>query len=325
MSHKFLFINTRDTKCSIYKSGQMFYDSIKDGKNWTVDYVEVDKLDINQLHAGQIVYKDGTTVETYDVYIFNYHDHTMRTVEGVYSEHFGNLPGVRYNIILEMEPNNPVVNLKNDNFHGYIVLDPTMKYGDPRFHAFPRSLQKTKVKPYVERDIPVIGSFGLPTLGKGFHLIVEAVNAEFDRAIVRLNLPQGTYTQPYANLPREIEDQCKSIAKEGIEVIVTHDFMSDEELVNWCSENTLNAFFYNRTIPGLAAATDQAIMSGRPLATSDNKTFRHILEHQPAYPQRSLKDTIANGATEVAAMQAAWSYKSCQDKLTKIIFDTDEE
>lgn len=321
MTHRFLFVNTRDTKCSIYKSGQMFYNAVVGGNNWSMDYVEIDKLDIGKLHEGKIVYKDGGEVEPYDVYIFNYHDYTMRVVENVYSEHFANLPGVRYTLLLEMEPNNPVVNLHNDNFNGYIVLDPTMQYSDPRFHAFPRPLATVNVKPYEEKEIPVIGSFGLPTLGKGFDLLVDAVNKEFDRAIVRLNLPQGTYTQPYANLPNEIEQACRNIAKPGIDVHITHDFMSDEELINWCGENTLNAFFYNRMIPGLAAATDQAIMSGRPLVTSDNKTFRHILQYQTAYPVRNLRDTILTGDVNVKKMQEAWSYKSCQDRLTQIIFD----
>jgi hypothetical protein len=325
MTHRFLFVNTREAKCSIYKSGLMFYNSVKDGENWTMDYIEVQNLDNHKLHEGKIVHKDGHTPEPYDVIIFNYHDYTMRVAENVYSEHFGNLPGVRYAIVLEMEPNNPVVNLKNDNFHGYIVLDPTLKYSDPRFHAFPRPLEEFKVEPYKERDIPVIGSFGLPHADKGFDLIVKAVNEEFERAIVRLNLPQGTYTQPFINMPNEVEILCKSIAKPGIEVIVTQDFMSDEELVKWCSENTINAFFYTRTIPGLAAATDQAITSGRPLATSSNKTFRHILEYQPSYPSRNLRETIEHGEANIAEMQKAWSYKSCQDRLTKIIFDTDEE
>ena len=37
-------------------------------------------------------------------------------------------------------------------------------------------------------SIPIIGSFGFATLGKGFELVVDAVNKEFDEAVVRISM-----------------------------------------------------------------------------------------------------------------------------------------
>ena len=324
MTYRFLFINTRKAICSIYKSGNMFYESVKGSDLWDMDYIEISDINIEQLHNGKIVDNNGIEMPPYDVYIFNYHHATMRMFENVMSENFHKLLGIKMTIVMEMEPNNPTVHIYSDDFNGYIVLDPTMKFDDPRFHFFPRPLPEAILPEYVEKKIPVIGSFGLPTLGKGFDKIVQAVNKEFDKCIIKLNLPHGTYTMPYKNLPSEIEQQCRSLAKTGIEIIVTNDFMSDSELVEWCSNNTANAFMYDRDMPGLAAATDQAIMSGRPVIVSDNKTFRHIHSFQPSYPLASIRDTIANGTDSVKKMQRAWSYASCQQRLAEIIFDSEE-
>ena len=74
--------------------------------------------------------------------------------------------------------------------------------------------------------------------------LIEAVNREFERAVVRINIPSGTYTsstdivhgQSYS---KYIASLCKRIAKPGIKVLFTHEYMSPDELVDWCAENDL--------------------------------------------------------------------------------------
>ena len=61
--------------------------------------------------------------------------------------------------------------------------------------------------------------------------------------------------------------------------------MTPEALIDWCHENDLNCFMYTRDQPGLSATTDQAILSGQPLLTLTNATFRHIHPYIPPYPQ----------------------------------------
>jgi len=320
MTYRFLYINTRAASCSIYKSGQMIYNAIKYNENWNIEYVEINQLDLGQLHNGAIVV-DGQPRPDYDVYIFNYHHATMRAFESVDSTQFKNLPGIKVNIILEMSPNNPVVNLTGDDFDYYLVMDPTMDYHNKKFQAFPRPLPQIELKPYVEKTIPVIGSFGYATIDKGFHLIVEAASKEFDQAVVHINIPQASYADGNQALSNQIEAQCRAAAKPGIEVKITHDFMSDADLIHWCSQNTINAFFYTRQMPGLAAATDQAIASQRPLAILANDTFRHIMAYQPIYPQCSLQQLIDAGDTYVKQMATDWSPAGCQKRLIEILFE----
>lgn len=321
MKPRFLFINTRKAQCSIYKSGVQVFHALQGSENWTLDYVEIPNISKEDLYRGDIVI-DGEKKDPYDVLIFNYHDITMRGMEGFYSENFGNLPSIRYSLILEVEPNNPYSRLFDDSFHGYLVLDPTLKFSDPRFHAFPRPIPSFEL-PRAEHDIPVIGSFGFATQDKYFDRIVAAVSKEFDRARVRINIPVATYADPDNRAFNQIRDLCLAAAGPGIEVIITRDFMDDDQLVRWCAENSINCFFYDRNMPGLAAVTDQAIASGAPLAVSNCNTFRHIHRYMKPYPEMSLRQTLEHSAQAVQQMQQDWSWQSCQKRLTEILFEDD--
>lgn len=123
-----------------------------------------------------------------------------------------------------------------------------------------------------------------------------------------MNIPAADYSTEA--MRHEVEGTIQglpALAKPGIEVVITREFMDKAALIRWCSQNTLNVFLYDRAMVGLAATTDQAISSGRPLAVSANDTFRHIHLFLTPYPFRTLKQSIACSQPEVVAMSQAWS------------------
>jgi hypothetical protein len=292
---KGLFINTEQAICSIHESGLMVYNCIKESKEFTLEYTELkqEKLDIPA---------------NYDFYLFNYH---FSTTGWLNTKSVRNLPGLKGTVVLEILPNDPFVYCSPFDFDFYCVLDPSMKFRHKKVFVFPRPLDEyagelsTK-----ENTIPVIGSFGFATKGKGFEHVVTAVNKEFEEAVVRINIPHGTFTDPSHHYAQELAAQCKAIAKPGIDVQITHEFMSKEKLIYWCSENTLNCFLYDRNMPGLSATTDQAITSQRPLAVSNNATFRHITSYLKPYPEKTLQSSIRDSAEIVKKMKDDWSAKS---------------
>jgi hypothetical protein len=320
MKPRFLFLNTREANCSIYKSGLQIYSALADAEHWDMDYVEIPDFDVAALYQGRIVVNDQE-MEPYDVYIFNYHDITMRGTENIRSENFARLAGIKYSIILEMEPNNPYSRLFSDDFDGYLVMDPTFVSNNARFHAFPRPIPTAVVDEYQHQDVPVIGSFGFATQDKYFDRIVEAAAKELNEAKIKINIPKASYADPQDTMYEMIRQSCLSKARPGIEVEFTREFFTDEELIRWCSRNTLNMFMYDRHMPGLAAVTDQAIASGRPLLVSRNETFRHIHSYCRAYPDRSITGAIEKHADAVRRMQEDWSWTSCQERLKEILFE----
>ena len=270
----------------------MVYNCLKLSSKYKLDYIEITP-DQRKIPLG------------YDFYFFNYHPNTMAWMD---TSRLKNIPGIIITIVLEVLPGDPFVMCPDNHFHSYCVLDPTIKIHNKKVFAFPRPLEVVdSIKPYEKREIPVIGTFGFATKGKGFHHVVEAVNREFNEAVVRINIPYGDFVPESETYAKFLANICRKKAKEGIEVVVTHEYMSKEKLIDWCAQNTLNCFLYDRDIQGLAATTDQAIVSGRPLAVSKNDTFRHILMYLTPYPEITLSEAIEKSIPAVKQMQHDWS------------------
>ncbi len=307
-----IFVNVPRANCSIYESGRMVYDCLVLSDRYVLEYIEIDA------YARDLP-------NSFDFYAFNYHHVRMSWLE---TRSIQKLPGLRLTFVLETLPNNPFVLCPSEDFDVYCALDPTMDVADKRVYAFPRPLETVSFQP-PEREpaIPIIGTFGFATRGKGFELVVDAVNQEFDKAIVRINLPPSPFAhKPRSFFPRKdfaerLSDLCKKSAKKGIEVIITRDYLTKPELIRWCAENTLNCFLYDRNQPGLSATTDQAIVSGRPLAVSSNQTFRHIHPYITPYPAQNLRDAIRTSPGQVKKMQEDWSPKKFAARFEQVLGD----
>lgn len=324
MKKRILLVNTNKAVCSIHEFGKIAYNSLRDNDNWDIDYVETRQIDLNAFYNGKIII-DGANRIPYDVYLFNYHE-VMARFENVNCNNFLAGFGIKLAFIMEMHENNPIARsmYSSNKFDGYIVIDPTMVYPDSRYHAFHKPMLKSNI-PIIHQQnkIPMIGSYGLGfDVSKGFESIIEAVNLEFDQAIIRINLPEFTYS-PTDNHPREFlnfKQRCESIAKPGIELRITRYLFTNDELIRWCGQHDLNAFFYDRDFAGLTSAADQAIVSGRPVAISDCRpAFRHMMQYQLPYPKQKLKETILNGDISVNAMNNDWSVERFQMKFLRLL------
>ena len=298
---KGLFINSPAAHCSIHESGMMIYNALK--LKHDIDYLEIDRE--RRIIPG-----------AYDYYAFNYDLYSMNWLD---TKSIRQIEVPKIEFVLEVAPNNPFV-LTPDVFDRYCCLDPTMHHNDLRVYAFPRPLENYTPEPYID-GTPVIGTFGFMTPGKGFYHVVNAVNKEFDSAIVRINIPRGTflYCRDYESQMNRIISKLKALANPGIEVVVSQDYLKKTDLIEWCGENTLNVFLYTRNQPGLSATTDQAVSSGRPLAVSTNETFRHILEYIEPYPFRSLQGAIDRSGAAVRRMQRDWTQEAFSGIFSKVL------
>lgn len=300
---KGLFVNNAEAKDSIHLSGKMVFDCLKFCKTAQIDYKEISQ-EHKEIPGG------------YDFYLFNYHPHTMSWLD---TRSLRKLLGFIGTVVLEVLPGDPFVMCPEKDFDFYCVLDPTLKSKNNRVFSFSRPLPLVNHHlQFSEHIVPVIGSFGFATKGKGFQHVVEAVNKEFDRAIIKINIPFGDFVPDSKEYATFLKNICLQKAKKGVDVIVTHDFMTDNELINWCANNTINCFLYDRKMPGLSATTDQAIVSGRPLAVSNNETFRHITHYIKPYPIWSLKESIELSVPLIKQIQKDWSpynFASSFDKL----------
>jgi len=294
---KGLFINSKQANCSIYESGIMCYSVLNKSKLYTLDYTE-EIIDT-----------------TYDFYIFNYHYIVLNVDQSLLSR----LNGLKISVVTEVDNDNPLI-YTPDIFDFYIVIDPTIIETN-KVYSFPRPLETYDILDRKYNDDVIIGSFGFLTDGKRFDLVVDAVENEFDSALIRFNFPHATYVplHTYSANYDKIINRVNLIQNRNIKVEITKNYLTKEELIEWCSNNTLNCFFYDRNCPGLSAVTDQAISSESALSINNNGTFRHILKYIKPYPDWSLKYSIENSKEFVVKMKKDWSTEIFCAKFENIL------
>lgn len=302
-----LFVNQQQAQCSIYEACRMLYRALSEYANgYGIEYIETSNSDIP--HG-------------YDFYVINWH---CLTTPYLSAESIRSLPGLKISVVLEVLPGG-VLALMNDDiinaFDAFVVLDPTSPRIANRYPC-PRPLEIVDgLLQLLDETVPVIGSFGFATNDKCFDGIVRACGREFDRCIVRVNIPPATYVGNDRGRFKEIIDSMKSALTPGVDLRVTEDYMDKPSLVRWCSQNTLNVFLYNRKMAGLAAVTDQAIASGRPLAVSACDTFRHIHPYIGSYPEKSLSELITSSVDGVRRMREDWHPHKSAGVLRRILTD----
>ena len=303
-----IFYNSKKSLCSIWESGKMCYDALKNSTNYSLAYSEETTLD-----------------NSYDFAIFNQHFSVNNWISLEIIKKF-NKP--TFCIVTEVTFGNNPVGSSPDYFGHYIVLDPTIRETN-RIHAFGRPIEEfdlsNRNSEPTDNNIPKIFSFGFATPGKEWHKIVEAVQNEYDVANIHFNIPMGTHVgkETHQTHLMDIRVKCKHILrKPGIGLRITLDNLTKTELIKLCSTKTLNCFFYNREHiykAGLAAVTDQAIASGVPLLITTDCTFRHIHKYLDCYPNIGIKEAIEKNKDGVLKMKQDWSQSNFLVKFEKIL------
>lgn len=199
-------------------------------------------------------------------------------------------------------------------YHGfnYVLIDDDTLVPSSNVFIIPRALPAAelfKYKPFpVHADtksvdakevIPKIGFQGFAVPHKGIHRIAAQIQKEFDEAIFRLHIPVSYFGDRSGNTARQILDQVRSIiTKPGIKIEVSHNFMTDEEIVKWLNENTVNCYFNDYLDgAGIATSPDYALSARKPIAVTRSHQFRHMWNLKPTIliENTTLKAIIANG------------------------------
>lgn len=292
---KGIFYNSKKSTCSIHETGVMCFHVLKKSSLYELEYSEEE-------------------VMRYDVdfVVFNYHHNVCRWINPSLLQQF---KGLTFTIVtevslytLDLAPHTSMI------FDHYLILDPTIKETST-MHAFPRPLLDCSTPVYPNNNRVVIGSFGLPTFGKKWGDIVQKTIDEYglsEDVLIRFNVPRGTHVPGFIHdsVMNEIQEAGKKV--DGFPNIkfelTTHNFQTQQEMVDWCAQNTINVFLYDRHhVSGLSAVTDQAILAERPLLVSSHATFRHIHKYLPNSSQIGIKEAIKTTREGVLRMKKDWS------------------
>lgn len=158
---------------------------------------------------------------------------------------------------------------------------------------------------------PIISSFGFGLGGKGFDRVVSRVCAEFDSALIRLNIPYAKFGDESGNGARSWAIHARqAITKPGIELQVTHEFMDEDRLLEWLAQSDINCFFYDENYGrGISGTTDYALAVGKPISITKSWQFKHLWlrDESLLLDNTSLVDSLARGVDHLEKFHEIWN------------------
>lgn len=301
-----LFFNVSNVDaCGIYQYGSRLFSILnQNGSENTKLTVEYHYLGTNLIDYQEIISRPRPI--PFDACFYN---------------HFW--PLARWLTSETIQRNKPNFALDHENKTPSGIFDFTISQ-DP---SFPNGLCRPLFEPLTPamptgHQIPVIGSFGLNYFQKGWDVLIQKVNAEFDEAIIRLHIPTAHYVgQEAANLSTHLV--LSQVRKPGIQLIITHHIMTDQELLQFLASNDVNAFLYQPNEidgPGrLSSVLDYALSVDRPICLSPSPSFKHVLSPESCVLHTPLKMIIQNGTTHLNRFRRKWSNHNLRERFYSLL------
>jgi len=286
-----IFINSSEPRCGIHQYGLRLYSNIKD--RLCIDYAAVSTLE-EYLQA----------VKGYQKVVINYYHSLFRYLDkSKQDESIKYFYIVHESFFYDVQPGKNINN------------DPAHSDGIPR----PLAFNDTSSYPPTDLENPVIGSFGFGFLNKDFDKLVDLVQSQFDTATIRLVMPGAFWGDPNADEARIAAHYCfAKITKPGIKLSISHDFLQDDQLLEFLKGNDLNLFLYpQHPGRGCSSVIDYALGVNRPIAISDSDMFRHIYEDSICAYKTPLRTIIQNGPVVNQKFRELWSSDALVSSIQK--------
>lgn len=292
-----LFLSHQEKRCGVYQFGFNISEVLRDSKRYKFVYAEV---------SGSDDYKSVVRKTLPDAIIYNYYPSTMPWLKKRLFKEF-RIPHVGiFHEVFQASANR----LDGSLFQFYIAPDPTLLLKNPIVYKTGRLLPQYH-NSYPLPEIPTIGSFGFGLNGKGFERVIEVVQSEYEHAHIRLHIPIAAFGDASGRLAREIAEQCKKvILKPGIKLTLSHNFLSQKELLDFLAQNTMNAFFYDKfENRGISAVIDLALAVNRPIAITRSQMFRHVHSISPSIliEESTMKKIVEQGVGPLKPLVKEWN------------------
>src|SRR5260221_2694939 len=200
--------------------------------------------------------------------------------------------------------------------------DPTLAENSPRVFKSGRLIPEFQSAPPMPKEL-TFGSFGFSVGSQGFTGLIDVVQQEFDDATIRVKIPPNGIIDVDAKQAKRVADACRArIWKPGIKFSATHDFLTQDGLLEFLAGNTLNAFLYDY-LPkaGISSAVDQALTVRRPVAITRSVMFRHLFDLSPpiTIENASLHEIIGRGIEPYADLLREWSPANLVARYEQIV------
>ena len=307
-----LFASYAVPNCGAHQYGRNLFSALKSSRKFYFEYADIRSLK----DLDRVVGNDFSAV------ILNYHPTTIPFIQIDMPRRYSP-PSIA---VMHGLGQQEADSIRQGFFQYYVMGDPTLRSVNP--YVFPTG----RIIPTYENKKPLpetitIGSFGFANKTKGFERLVNAVQEEFDCAVIRLNIPaNGLGDRDGALAKQEVALCRKRLWKSGIRIEATYEFLDNSGLVDFLAANTLNALLYDYVSQdGISSAADHAIAAKRPLAITKSRMFRHLHNLNPpiTIEDISLKEIIQNDIRPFEHLLREWTAESIcrryEDILTEVL------
>lgn len=325
MLRKLLFVTQtlgHKQACGIGIIGDLLAETVVDVPNFKVHVLYTDNQDelVKTIHEYQP-----------QVILYNYAPGTTPWLDSFPRESL--FPHIKHVKIMHDMSQQIADAYRPENHHGwkYVIADDPSVISNSHVFCVNRLMPQKPTTKYVDIGKPIIGSQGFGPIHKGYYRIAQQVVKEFDEALIRLHIPRGYYESlagadnatMSANMVRDV---VRNSGKSGIEVHITHDFMSKQEIVDMLAQNTINCYFYDYLDQcGLASSPDYALAAGRPIAVTRSHQMRNFWNLSPTVliENSSLREIISNGTAPLEPLYKAYTKENVMleysNALTQIL------
>lgn len=307
-------INHSVENCGVYQYGKRFGNIATKSKNYNFMYYEM-----NSQEELENYYEEHKP----EAIIYNYLGGTMPWVTEKLVQKYRDLQVKQYLI---------VHNVGYATFFDYYLHQhPYYEHVDANNFALARPLFDYKpVEIKRDDDVLHVGSFGFGFRVKYFDQICRIVNEQLSYRKVQINLHlTSSHFCPNANDIASIKQDClNAITHDNIKLNMTHDFLTDDEMLNFLYQNDLNIFFYQNYggYNGISSTVDYALSVKKPLAICRSNMFAHIWDVHPSIcvENNSLLNIINNGFTPLEEKYNSWTNEKFIHTLETIMQKTFE-
>lgn len=303
-----LFLNHTVQTCGVYQYGVRVYDIVKNSKQANYIYKE-----INTFEEYMKTIAENANI---NAIIYNYHQATMPWL------HKLNIQNQVVNISLAHES-------PDDMFDVKIDIDPSSKHSytlpRPLFENIHQQPFSQSVNDFIKynrgTNVPIFGSFGFGFMFKGFHRIVELVNQQFDNAIIKFIIPDAFFDPHKSSTFMQQQSACyQRVTKPGIQLMISREFHTNNDLLLFLRSNTMNMFMYDRLEGrGISSALDYAMSVDTPLGISNSYMFRHVYNDCVDLDKCSIMNVYQNSPTYFAQFRSLYSNAKLIAALDNII------
>lgn len=284
--------------CGVHAHGRRMFDILRGSEKHEFVYDEVTSL--AQYETSVLAHLPGMS-------IVNYHPATMPWLT---REH--PFPTVRRLGLIHEVTQATVDGPIDPLFDAWVCTDPSLVLrADSGWYQTVRPIPICHKSYRNPEEVPVIGSFGFAFGNKGFDRLAAAVNSEFDVAILRMHITKAHFHGGLQDAdPFVLYERCrKQITKSGIALEFSNDFRTEEGVISFLRDTTINCLFYDQNPGrGISSAVDYCVAAGRPTLLSVSEQFRHVNGILPSWPQTSITEAIKQGSEAVEGLQVEWGH-----------------